>query len=150
MKQFTKILPILLLLFSTSFYAQNHNQKKEKIKSLKIAFITNELDLTATEAAAFWPVYNSYDEKQYTLRRDKSRTFRDKIQKAATDKITDKEALAILKSMEDIDDKLYSLRKKMNSDLSEILSPVKIVRLKKAEEDFNHNLLRQYRNKKSD
>ena len=143
------IFPILFLLISTSFYGQNNDQKKEKIKALKIAFITNELNLTTTEATAFWPVYNSYDEKQYNLRREKSKTFRDKIQNASADKLSDKEAISVLKTMEDIDDKLYQLRKKMNSDLSSILSPVKMVRLKKAEEDFNRSLLKQYRNRHS-
>ena len=143
------IFPILLVLISTSFYGQNNNQKKEKIKALKIAFITNELNLTTSEATAFWPVYNSYDEKQYNLRREKSKTFRDKIQNASADKLSDKEAISVLKTMEDIDDKLYQLRKKMNSDLSSILSPVKMVRLKKAEEDFNRSLLKQYRNRHS-
>lgn len=143
------IFPILLVLISTSFYGQNNNQKKEKIKALKIAFITNELNLTTSEATAFWPVYNSYDEKQYNLRREKSKTFRDKIQNASADKLSDKEAISVLRTMEDIDDKLYQLRKKMNSDLSSILSPVKMVRLKKAEEDFNRSLLKQYRNRHS-
>ncbi len=143
------IFPILLVLISTSFYGQNNNQKKEKIKALKIAFITNELNLTTSEATAFWPVYNSYDEKQYNLRREKSKTFRDKIQNASADKLSDNEAISVLRTMEDIDDKLYQLRKKMNSDLSSILSPVKMVRLKKAEEDFNRSLLKQYRNRHS-
>lgn len=143
------IFPILLVLISTSFYGQNNNQKKEKIKALKIAFITNELNLTTSEATAFWPVYNSYDEKQYNLRREKSKTFRDKIQNASADKLSDKEAISVLRTMEDIDDKLYQLRKKMNSDLSSILSPMKMVRLKKAEEDFNRSLLKQYRNRHS-
>ncbi len=147
--RFRNIYPILLLLISTSFYGQNSNQKKEKIKALKIAFITNELNLTSTEATAFWPVYNSYDEKQYNLRREKSKTFRDKIQNASADKLSDNEAISVLKTMENIDDKLYQLRKKMNSDLSSILSPVKMVRLKKAEEDFNRSLLKQYRNRHS-
>lgn len=31
---------------------------KEKIKSEKVAFLTNEMNLTADEAQAFWPVYD--------------------------------------------------------------------------------------------
>lgn len=143
-----KIIPLILLMITTSFYAQSHGQKKEKIKALKIAFITTELALTSSEAAAFWPVYNTYEDRQYVLRRQKSKIFKDKISNLATHNITDKEAVAILSDMENIDDELYQLRKKVNADLKNILSPLKIMKLKKAEEDFNHNLLKQYRNKK--
>jgi hypothetical protein len=33
---------------------------REKIKALKVAFITKELNLTSGEAEKFWPVYNEY------------------------------------------------------------------------------------------
>ena len=35
---------------------------KEKIKSLYIAFITQELNLTETEAEKFWPIHHQYSE----------------------------------------------------------------------------------------
>lgn len=140
------IFPLVLLMITTTIDAQNQDQKKEKIKALKIAFITNELELTTTEAAAFWPLYNTYDERQFNLRRQKSRIFKQKVDNSKV--ISEKEALAILSDMENIDDELYRLRKKINSDLQYIISAVKILKLKKAEEDFNHNLLQQYRQKK--
>lgn len=33
---------------------------KERIKALKVAYITKELNLTSAEAEKFWPVYNDY------------------------------------------------------------------------------------------
>lgn len=142
------LIALLLMLVTTTFLAQSKDQKKEKVKALKIAFITNELELTATEAIAFWPVYNNYEEKQYTLRRQKSKTFREKVNDVSTKNISEKDAAAILSSMEAIDEELYQSRKKVNMDLSTIISSVKILKLKKAEEDFNRNLLQQYRHKK--
>ena len=56
---------LLLFLFSIISYAQPRiKEKREQIKALKVAFITNELSLTSEEAAAFWPLYNAYDNKQ--------------------------------------------------------------------------------------
>ena len=37
--------------------------RKEKIKRLKIAFITKELDLTVDQSEKFWPVYNELESK---------------------------------------------------------------------------------------
>ena len=133
---------------TTTFYAQEREQKKEKIKALKIAFITNELQLTSTEAAAFWPVYNAFEERQYILRRQKSKSFREKVNSSNSTNISEKEAVAILSEIETIDDELFQTRKKVNSDLKNILSAVKLVKLKKAEEDFNRTLLKQYRHTK--
>ena len=142
------ILPIIILLLTTTFYAQEREQKKEKIKALKIAFITNELQLTSTEAATFWPVYNAFEERQYILRRQKSKSFREKVNSSNSTNISEKEAVAILSEIETIDDELFQTRKKVNSDLKNILSAVKLVKLKKAEEDFNRTLLKQYRQTK--
>ena len=133
---------------TTTFYAQEREQKKEKIKALKIAFITNELQLTSTEAATFWPVYNAFEERQYILRRQKSKSFREKVNSSNSTNISEIEAVAILSEIESIDDELFQTRKKVNSDLKNILSAVKLVKLKKAEEDFNRTLLKQYRQTK--
>ena len=60
-----KILTTLLLLFSLMGFTQDDPSKKEKIKALKTAFITTELDLTSAEAEKFWPIYNAFEEKQF-------------------------------------------------------------------------------------
>ena len=36
----------------------------EKMKAARVAFLTNELDLSAEEAQAFWPVYNQAQEEK--------------------------------------------------------------------------------------
>jgi hypothetical protein len=40
----------------------NNQPVKQKIKSLYIAFITQELTLTETEAEKFWPIHHQYNE----------------------------------------------------------------------------------------
>ena len=67
MKTTKKILiPVFALLLSVNLYAQKPN--KEKVKALKVAHITEQLDLTAKEAQAFWPVYNTNEEANDKLR----------------------------------------------------------------------------------
>jgi hypothetical protein len=49
--------------------------------------------------------------------------------------------------MENTEDELYQLRKKFIANLKGVLPSVKIIQLKKAEDDFNRKLLQQYRDK---
>jgi Spy/CpxP family protein refolding chaperone len=142
-------LPILLLLFSFNFYAQGERmkEKKEQIKALKVAFITTELDLTTNEAEKFWPIYNTFDDKQFELRHQKMKTFMRRMNNASLDKMTEKEANTFLTQMEDTEEELFLLRKKFMQNLKGIFPAVKIIKLRKAEEDFNRKLLQQYRDK---
>jgi hypothetical protein len=63
------------------------------------------------------------------------------------DKMSDKEASALLAQMESNEDELCQSRKKFIASLKGVLSPIKIIKLKKAEDDFNRKLLQQYRGK---
>ena len=134
-----------MLLISFSFYAQG--PKKEKVKALKVAYLTNNLSLTTAEAEKFWPIYNAYDEKQFELRHEKMKMIKDKLEAESVDNLTDKQASSMLSQIEDVEDDLYQNRKKFMASLKTVLSPVKILKLKKAEDDFNKTLLRQYKNK---
>ncbi len=144
-----KLLPILLLFVSFNFYAQGESmkEKKEQIKALKVAFFTTELDLTTNEAERFWPIYNTFDDKQFELRHQKMKTYMRRMNDGSLDKITEKEANTFLAQIEDTEEELFLLRKKFMQNVKTILPAVKIVKLKKAEEDFNRKLLQQYRNK---
>ena len=144
-----KLLPIFLLLFSVSFYgqAESMKEKREQIKVLKVAFFTTELNLTNTEAEKFWPLYNAFDDKQFELRHQKMRAFMKRLNDGSLDKLSEKEANIFLAQIQGTEEELFLLRKKFTHDLRAIIPASKIIKLKKAEEDFNRKLLQQYRNK---
>lgn len=143
------ILPVLLFFISFSFYAQNEkpDEKREKIKAYKVSFLTTELELTSTEAEKFWPIYNTYDDKQYELRHEKMKMYLRKLDNDNIIAMSEKEAASLLSQIENTDKELYNLRDKYNSNLKKILSAKKILKLKKSEDDFNRKLLKQYRDK---
>jgi Spy/CpxP family protein refolding chaperone len=143
----SKIITILVFLFSIISIAQPNKEKIEKVKALKVAYITKELSLTSAEAEKFWPVYNAYDEKQFELRHTKMRTIMMKYKGDGIDKLNDKEAAIILSEMESIDEDLIALRKKFTKDAKEIIGAKKVLLLKKVEEDFTRTLFKQYRDK---
>ncbi len=55
-----KFLLILLLLSGSAYFCDAQQGNKDDINTVKIAYITNQLNLTPEEAQQFWPVYNRY------------------------------------------------------------------------------------------
>jgi hypothetical protein len=142
----------MILLASTGIYAQGGRflrEKKEQLQSVKVAFITDALSLTSEEAQKFWPIYNQFEDKQFDLRQQKMDAYRKRMDDGALDKMTEKEATTLLTQMENGEDEMQQLRKKLVADLKGVIPAVKIIKLKKAEEDFNRKLLQQYRNRKN-
>lgn len=144
-----KLYPILFLFLSFNFYAQNDKfkDKRERIKAMKVAFLTSELDLTPNEAEKFWPLYNTFDDKQFELRHQKMKGYFKKMQNPELEKLSEKEAATLLNQIEDNEEDLFTLRKKFVASLKGILPPTKIIKLKRAEEDFSRKLLQQYKDK---
>ena len=140
-----KLVLIILFLLTIQVFAQpQRGEKKEQIKALKVGFITTELELTSDEASKFWPIFNAFEDKQFELRQQKMKAFKGRID-SDLDKMSEKEASALLAQMETNEDELYQARKKFIASLRGVLPSVKIIKLKKAEDDFNRKLLQQYR-----
>lgn len=138
-----QLITALFLMFSITFYSQE--SKKEKIKALKIAYITKDLNLSSSEAEKFWPVYNTFDEKQFNIRMVKMRKIRNELKSKPIDDFSDAEATALLNQIDVLEEESYQIKKKLVTDLQKIISPVKILKLKQAEDNFNKSLLKQYR-----
>ena len=147
----SKILTILIAFVSMNVIAQDGpiiRKKKEQIKALKVAFITNELALTSEEATKFWPLFNAFEEKQQEIKKHKFKGYLNRVDNDSFDNLSEKDATTMLSQMESTEDELYQLKKKFVASLKGVVSPIKILKLKKAEENFNRKLLQQYRDRK--
>ncbi len=146
------ILAILTIFVTLNVAAQEGpfiRKKKEQIKSLKVAFITNELDLTPEEATKFWPIYNANEDKQQEIKKQRFKGYLERTDESSFEKLSEKEATILLAQMESNEEELFQARKKFIVNLKGAISPLKILKLKKAEENFNRKLLQQYRDRKS-
>lgn len=145
------ILSLLVVFITVNAMAQDGSfirKKREQLKSLKVAFITSELELTPDESAKFWPLYNAYEDRQQEIRKQKLKGYMERMDEESFDKLSDKEASTLLAQMESSEEELYQAKKKFIASLKGVISPLKILKLKKAEENFNRKLLQQYRDKK--
>jgi Spy/CpxP family protein refolding chaperone len=119
---------------------------REKIRTLKIAYITEQLNLTANEAQKFWPVYNAYDKEQNTLRGSYRFSLKNAIQKNETlDNISEDESKKLVALKLSTDKKLYEIQNDFIKKIEGIISNKKIIKLQIAEIEFGRNLMRKYR-----
>lgn len=137
-----------LFLFTAISFGQDFKEKREKIKALKVAYITEQLELTTDEAQKFWPIYNANEEKQFELRHKKMRSIINKFENGGLEKLSDKEATALIDQIETIEDELHASKKAYIKELKTVISAKKIIKLKKAEDEFNRKLMKQFRGKK--
>lgn len=100
--------------------------RAERIQALKIAFITQKLQLTSDEAEKFWPIYNQYDNEIRNLQLDS--------------KNNNVPAL-------ETEEKLLNIRKKYKSAFEKVIGPQKLNKLFNAEMDFRTILIRRLQNR---
>ncbi len=113
---------------------------KDKIRILKVEFITEKLDLSSGEAENFWPIYNAFDKAYMELRHEKLKGLKDNL-KEGINMLSEKEALSKLNEMTDIEDELVKLKQMFRYQLDGVISNKKILLLKIAEDGFNRRMM---------
>ena len=141
-----KNLIILLFVFLTSFSFSQNESKNDKVEAMKIAFLTNKLNLTAKEAQLFWPLYNEYSQKMDVLRRAKKSEYDEIKSKNSTP--TDKEIESYMEEVFLTKQKELDLQKEYYNKYTKILSMKKVAQLYQAENQFKKELLRIIKDKK--
>ena len=140
-----KTLQIVLLTLFVSLSAFAQKQDKEKIKALKIAHITEQLDLTETEAQKFWPIYNANEDAKHELREASINRRKEKD----IETLTESEAKSLLLEMEKTEKQKVALESKLLNQLFVILPSKKIIKLYQAERSFKQKMFEEYKKRHS-
>lgn len=137
-----KIFIVLCVILATSSTFSQSSDKREKIKSLKVAFITERLTLTETEAQKFWPIYNTYETEK-----DIQRRLGYEKRKEISDDVSESQAKVILIDFIKFERDRESLRVDFIESLlqQKVLPAKKILKLKTAEDEFNRKMLHEYK-----
>lgn len=133
-----KIILVLLLQSATVYAHSQHidnqpKKNKEHQQAMKVGFLTNTLDLTSEEAAAFWPVYNRYDSERRAIAAI-NRTSKKSVENEKN--VTAGEAEKLLELQLTNEQKLVDVKKKYLAEFKTILPANKIVILYKSEAQF--------------
>jgi hypothetical protein len=139
-----------IIIFCTlSISAQEKKGSKEKIKTLKISYLTEQLSLTSDEAQKFWPIYNNHENNTNRYIREKINEIKKEISKAENlDAIHEERAKVLYSMIRSLEEKKYEDNKKYISKLEKIISFKKILKLHIAEREFGRKLMRKYKHKR--
>ena len=139
------ILVVLFLLFSTTLMYGQRRPDKGKIKSLKVAYITERLNLTSIEAQAFWPIYNAHEEKMESFRDQERNQIYSKLRDMES--LSDKESEDLFKDLVALENQKHEANQQFLKDIRKVISAKKTFLLLKTENGFKRRLLQQYRKK---
>lgn len=141
MKSFIQI--IIITTISISLFGQHGDRhyKSERIESMRIAFITEELDLSVSEAQLFWPVFNQYEKEKQSLRSSKYGIIK------SEQIYQDGEASDQLSQLILLEEREYLLKREYITQLQEILNPSKVLKLMSLDKRFKEDLLKNLRSR---
>jgi hypothetical protein len=113
------------------------NGWRERVRAEKVAFLTEEIDLTESEAQVFWPIYNEIQKSQ----RDGFEAVKnayDAMAKGVEEKKSGKEMEKLVKAYIDAKEKNEGIETKYLNKLLKVLPAEKVARYYVAEEKFRH------------
>ena len=113
-------------------------EKREKIKAQKIAFISTELELTTEEAEKFWPVYNAYEAELEALHKQR-KGYKKELRNP--ERLSDERAYELFELMFEAEKKESEVRQSYLKKFSDLLGKGQAAKVFIAEEKFRRLLL---------
>ena len=152
MKTRNYILATCILFLSANAFSQQKRMKgpdPDKVKAYKIAYITDILDLSSTEAQKFWPVYNEHEKTMEELRKQENTILRKFIRsKEDVESISEADAKEVVTSMRKIRAKIDNHSLALVDKLKKILPYKKVLKLIVAERRFKKILLERLKKRR--
>ena len=105
-----KVFTLLFLFGYLTMMAQT-NDRLERIKAFKVAFITEKLELTTDEAEKFWPIYNQFEDSSNKIKSDYFRPIMRKMRR--NQDVSDSEASSFLEQMIEGENKMHQAKQKL-------------------------------------
>lgn len=122
-----KIILIAILILQFFTFQLDAQDRGSKVESIKIAFLSQRLNLDPKTAEKFWPLYNQYDDEMHKVLQDSKRT---------NDNRTAEEIL-------DQEQKAIDIKRKYSVLFLKVISNEQLTSLFQAEKEFNKMLLRR-------
>jgi hypothetical protein len=135
---------VLLLFIPALLKAQDRAGRSEEIESYKIAYLTQKLDLSSSEAKVFWPIYNDWQKELRTLRSERTKNVISLRNTDEIDELSDNEIHALITNEINYKQRNLNIEKKYYNKLKSSL-PLKVVgKYYRAQETFKKELLNRF------
>ncbi len=118
---------------------------QEKIKNLRIAYISDKLGLTPDQAEKFWPVYKEFSDKRREIRQE----FVDARKQIKNDNPDQAKQEELVKLGLALKQRELDLEKTYSDRLLKVITAQQILNLRKAEGDFQRIILEQIQQRRT-
>lgn len=109
-------------------------ESQEKFFMAKMKAIQKELNLTEEQTNEFVPIYREYDEQMKQIFRSHR----------GVGKIEDEDALTVVNDRIDVKIQVLELQKKFNEKFEKVLEPKQLLRLDRAEQKVNFQIMSRH------
>jgi len=133
-------------LFSGKVFSQEDEARNEKVEAMKIAFITEKLNLTSAEAKVFWPVFNEYNTE---MKKIKAKEKENNLTFKAKTTPTDQDAGKLISEQLSLRQSELDLTKKYVNEFKKVLPELKVAKLLMLEHEFKQQLLQRLKERHS-
>jgi len=130
-----------VILFTTTTLFAQPQRRFERIRAIKVAYITDKIHLTSEQSAAFWPVYNQYEQELQSARKQFANQNHD------AKPMSDEASMQLIDDNLDYQQRVLDLKKKYKDQFLKVISPQQLVELNKAERQFKMMLIQQLKEK---
>lgn len=142
-----RILIILLVVSFSNGYGQQNKMSFERLKALKMSYITEKIGLSEEEESVFWEIYDQYEKRIFINCRKEIKNIRRTYMKSL-DNVTNSEALEIIHKINELEHDGLNLKEERDKLLLEKFSAQKILKMHHAEYHFNREMLYKIKKKK--
>lgn len=144
-----RYLMLLTLCFGIVLTAQSQKEMKprhdeaDRFESMKIAHLTEMLELTPEKAQVFWPIYNEYNDQKRAIRESSKPVKR-------FEEMSDQEAENFISAVLASRQELAILDKSLMVELEDVLTPSQRVKLVQSESQFHKTVVRKFKKRKEE
>lgn len=140
-----KKLPILIAFLAGIFWMHAQGPVRDRIITLKVAFITERVGLTSKEAQQFWPIYNEHEAVLEDIRQRERSELHSRM---PLQNLSDGDADALLNNLLALQFEKEKADRQFITDIRTVIPAKKVLLLLRAEEDFKKQLLQTYRKRR--
>jgi Spy/CpxP family protein refolding chaperone len=144
-KSIISLISFFILSFTVAAQQKNENKgrpNQDKIKAIKVGLITDELDLTETQAEKFWPIYNTFSDKKKEIVQQIRKRNKE------SEEVSDKEILQNRDEILKLKQRELDLEKDYRDDFLKVISVKQYNDLLQVEKKFNQMLLNKLKERR--
>ena len=132
-----------LILMTLQVQVNAQDESFDRMKSIKVAYITERLGLTPQEAEVFWPVYNDFENRKGEIHHNR-RALAEQFMKNQ-ENLSDAEVIKMLDEYTKYNKAESELLIQIDKKFREKLPPAKVMKLNIAEVQFRNYLINKFR-----